>query len=515
MSEKQCLHFQYPSKISDIVSINDSFDSCKLAICYAGKNRNGSVIPKHVIEAALPTMPYCPVVTHYDIDNDSFGGHDMRVVSGEDGDMKLVNLTDAIGVIPADPEWYWDDNEDGHSYLCTKALIWKRAAAYDSLIANGVTAQSMEINVNAGHMSDEGYVIDNFTFTAFAVIGVEPCFEDARVEFSFNSMLEDFKREFSQALPIQVIPASADDNITQLDPKGGETEMNIDELLAKFGLSAEDVADIDMTDMDEAAIESRFAEIAEAKNQLSEDADDTTEVFEESDPVDPEPAPEADDEPAQPEEFSLMLNQLNSEICAALHTVRYQDEYWGDMPRYWYVDCDVEAHEVYCYDEMDDHLYGMTYTMDGDHVVIDFASAKRKKVVYADFDEGGAANFSLVSEVMTSVREKYSAIVTERDELRTFRDERLNADRMQAINSKLDEFADLAGNEMFEALRLNNDGMTVEQVESRCFEIRGRMGAAKFAMAQEAPVRIPVERKVADNEPYGGIFAEYGIGTRN
>lgn len=286
--------------------------------------------------------------------------------------------------------------------------------------------------------------------------------------------------------------------------------MNIDELLAKFGLSAEDISDIDTTNMDDQEIEARFAEIAEKKNQNFEDDHEATDNI---DPITEQETEQPATEPTQ--DFALMLNQICDSIIESLHSVRYQDEYWGDMPRYWYIDCDVEAHEIYCYDEVEGYLCGMTYTMDGDKVVIDFASCKRKKVAYVDFEEGTAQNFSIVNEVFNYAKDKYSHVVSERDDLLNYKNEVIRAEYCANVKNKLGEFADLDGNEMFEALRNNHEGMSIEQIEAKCFEIRGRAQAAKFSMKETVPVRVPVNHgRDYSNEPYGGIFAEYGIGER-
>ena len=63
---------------------------------------------------------------------------------------------------------------------------------------------------------------------------------------------------------------------------------------------------------------------------------------------------------------------------------------WGSMPRYWFVDYDRDASEVYAEDyENGWNLYGFPYSMDGDHVVIDFKcglpSAPAGSVLPLDF----------------------------------------------------------------------------------------------------------------------------------
>ena len=83
--EKQNISVQYSAKITDIVSVNSSFDRGELWIAYEGKNRNGSFISKRAFEKSAPTLAYCPVVVNYDIEEEHFGGHDVDLVSTDDG----------------------------------------------------------------------------------------------------------------------------------------------------------------------------------------------------------------------------------------------------------------------------------------------------------------------------------------------------------------------------------------------------------------------------------------------
>lgn len=104
---EKILRFSCPSSITDLVSVNDSFDSCTIRVMYTGANRNGTFFSKEVVERALPTMAYCPVVTHYDVETNEIGGHDVDIAYREDGSSRLINLTEPVGVIPASPHTYW------------------------------------------------------------------------------------------------------------------------------------------------------------------------------------------------------------------------------------------------------------------------------------------------------------------------------------------------------------------------------------------------------------------------
>ena len=79
----------------------------------------------------------------------------------------------------------------------------------------------------------------------------------------------------------------------------------------------------------------------------------------------------------------------------------------------------MEVKEVYCWDRNDWLLYGLAFTVDGDSITIDFASAKRKKYVIADFEGGEQASpiapvFEMIEGKLkeyASVEEKFTPIL--------------------------------------------------------------------------------------------------------
>ena len=73
------------------------------------------------------------------------------------------------------------------------------------------------------------------------------------------------------------------------------------------------------------------------------------------------------------------------------------------------------------------------------------------------------------------------------------------------------KFEDLADNDAFSALREQWDKYTIEELEETCYAIRGRYGSFVKFSADPKPATIIVEETQSDNEPYGGLFAEYGV----
>lgn len=547
--------FWYPASISKITSVNDSFDSCMLRVCYAGQNRNKTIISKDAIERAIPTMAYCPLVANYDVSSNQIGGHDVDFVQNDEGELKMVNLTDAIGVVPENPQWYWESvtEQDGtvRDYLSTPAILWKRTPVYEKLERDGVSGQSMEINILEGKMVDGLFQIDAFEFTAFCLLGegVEPCFESAQVGlFSMDTlssrlgeMMQEFRKTFST-----VMTASADDINTPNGEsilKGGKSSLNIQELMQKYELVAEDI-DFETDGMSADELEKRFAALKAAKfaeeetegegqeeqaEEQGETQDETqgdsqegsqesgdNEGGEEETPSESEPEQEDDSDEealAKKKSYSLTGEQMWNEIMDALHTVMYTDE-WGQWPRYCYTDYDPAAMEIYAYDNEDWNLYGFKYTMNGDKVVIDFESKTRKKLAYVDF-EGGDAQFSY-KHILDSANARFAAVAGEVAGLREYKRSVESAEKEAKVKEIFAKFTDLAEDERFKQLRENHADMEIQDIEDKCYAIRGRNTTVKFSM-NNTPVRIPVERGAGfdSDEPYGGIFVEYGVGNRD
>lgn len=508
------VHMAYSSSISSLCEINSSFDTGVLRIAYTGANRNGSFISKETFERCIDTLYNCPIVCHYDRETDSIGGHDMELVTNEDGGMRLVNMTIPIGVIPESSKYFWSvvEEEDGteHEYLCADVLIWKRQEAYKKIKEDGVTAHSMELTVKDGEMEGGLFVIKDFEFTAFCLLGDEhePCFESSALGlFSYDEMkkqmaemMSDLKNEFSLVVP----PVGDNDKHPQNHPmEGGEKVLNEKlALVAEYGFEAENL---------EFSIEDLTLE-------------ELREKFEAMKPAEPVADPVVE-EPVEPKVDFALAGQIREEIYNAL-SVEKIECCWGEMTRYHYVDHDHEALQVYCYDAEDWKLYGFAYSMNGDNVVIDFDSKKRMKFAIVDFDEGEQSTpFASVFEEITKQytandtqwSEKYqtasdtiTSMENELGTLRQFKTDTEEAAMAAARDEVFAQFEDLVGVEEFDALRENCAEYELDALEEKCFAIRGRRGAsAKFAH-ESKPTKLKVDKTEPVNEPYGGLFTRYG-----
>lgn len=512
------LNMRFASSLTGLCEVNSSFDTGILRICYPGENRNKSAISKQTLERCLKTIYNCPIVCNYDRETNSLGGHDMELVNNN-GELRMVNLTQPIGLIPESAHVWFEDfeEEDGtiHEYLYAEVLLWKRQEAYRKIIEDGITAHSMELTVKSGRMVDGVYHIDDFEFTAFALIGVEPCFEGSALEtFSkqdFKQQLSEMMQDLKESYSLVKTSKEVDDTHPQkYSTEGGEKVLEQKmELVARYGI------DVDSLDF---SIDDFTVEELTEKFEAMKSTDDNTDPDITDDDVDTDPAHIQD-------KFALTSN-IVSEICRILDEVKIERE-WGECTRYWYVDCDFDAHEVYCWDTNDWLLYGFTYAIDGDSVNIDYDSKCRKKYIIADFDEGEQPSpFAQVftdmelmlhenSEWELKYQTASSTIATmesELNELRKFRKDTETAIAKNERDNVFAQFEDLNGIESFEALRQSCMEYDIETLEEKCYAIRGRSGTtAKFSLENKSP-KIPVgNTETTSNEPYGGIFAKFGI----
>ena len=282
----------------------------------------------------------------------------------------------------------------------------------------------------------------------------------------------------------------------------------MDELMQKYNLTAEEI-NFETDGLTEEELEAKFAELNASKNTAGEQ-NNAEEKFAANEPSAEQPKEEQVN-------FSLTLSQYADELRKVLHQVmfvnpRYPD--WGECRRYYYVDCDIEKREVYAYDELDNRLYGFMFSMNGDNFEIDYASAKRKKIVYADFvenEEQDTALFSAVGEAREFAFAKLDETIAGLNE---YVDQKKAEEHEAAVSVVFAQFSDLAGVELFEQLRNDASAMSIEDVTEKCYAIRGRQAPVmKFSETKEPTgTRIPVEKiELKDNEPYGGLFREFGV----
>lgn len=462
------LNMTYESSLSNLCEVNSSFDSGVFKICYTGENRNGSYISKETFQRCMKTIYNCPIVCAYDRETDSLGGHEVELIR-ENGGYRIVNATYPVGVVPESAKVWFEEDEDEngiiHDYLCADALIWKRQEAYEKIKRDGIVSQSMEIKVKDSETKDGVYYINDFEFNAFALIGVEPCYEGAALQvYELDKYGEGFETRFSEMMNDM---KNATSSLQQDDDVNNNSEK------AKGG-----------------------------ENDLKNQEKDT-----------------AKNEGLKDESSFALLSGIRDELERAIYSVKVER---GEVEceRYFIFDVDIDEGEVYCWDITDWILYGFTFSLDGDKVVVDFDSKKRKKIAVVDFDEGSTDNnedgISAQIQELYSAKSEYTLLSSkakdmeeELSNLRKFKKETEAEKENLERESVLEKFSDLSGMEEFECLKDNLEQFDLVSLEEKCFAIRGK-NIKNFSLDNKAP-KLKIDKNSKANEPYGGIFAKYGV----
>lgn len=500
--DRKQISIVYSADIEEVTAYNSSFDKAILRVAYHGGNRNGSFISKETFEKCIPSIYNVPIVANYNREDDEIGSHDQEVVQGADGGLRLVNLTQPVGVVPESAHWFWkelDDNGVKHEYLCVECLLWKRQEAYQKIVSDGIVAESMEITIKEGGMKDSFYHIDDFEFTAFCLLGTaEPCFENAALlSFSlgeFRKELDEMVSELKKVMHNANQPDGGCD--TESFAEGGEVKL-------------EDNMEVVVT---EEVVEEPAEEVVQEEFQAEEvQAEEAVDTHAE------EPAEESAEEPA--DEFAL-AEQFREELLEALSAVKVVDEY-GEWRRYCYVDYDNEAMEVYAYDIEDWHLYGFSYSMNGDQVVIDFESKKRKQMAIVDFNDGNPDQGAAFSAMADDVRSAFANLSTRAEEattaLENYQNQVREEENERECKSVLAKFsAILTGVAEYDALCNDHNGIAAKDLEEKCYAIKGRQDVKTFSLESDKhpegrmPAGLGVSEPEEYDEPYGGLFRQFG-----
>ena len=316
-------------KVKDFETEDDRFTKVKVWLMHLGKNLNNSSFEKSVVDKAIPTLQYIPIMGFVEMNDDNekdFSDHRYIITKDEKG-VRRKYMGTPYGVIKS-----FDDNnahyeerlcEDGETrtFLVTEGIIWNVLEDGAEIFHRDlVKSQSMELYEKSidGYEDDEGvFHFTEFSFRAACVLGddVTPAMTGSTVEVQFT--LGDF---------VKNVQSELDDKYTT------------------------------------------FTKLIEVVNEKTNGG---VEIMENTDFV------------------QTLLSQFK-DISAQVRQHETFTDRWGyECSRYYAVD--VQEDEVIVVDAKNNYNYfGLSFTMNGDKAEIDFESAKRKKLRYEDYEDGSA-----------------------------------------------------------------------------------------------------------------------------
>jgi hypothetical protein len=485
------------------------FLKVKIWLMHTQENLNGSYFDKPVVEDAIPTLANTPILAYVEDnseDETDFSDHRMVLVK-EDGKFKVKYIGQAIGVIPTENNAQFETRvcDDGieREFLTCEGLVWaKWDEPIDILNRELTVSQSMELHDDyEGEWKDDNlFHFTKFSFFGACALGKDylPAMRSSTIEtqFSYDNMFRDIQEKMEQFK-----------HIFNLSKKGGNQKVNEKlELLSKYSLTEEDLKEknINLEDFSVEELNEKLKEITST-------------------------------------DFALTASQLRDEIRAELYKDYTEDE-WGYKSRsYWYVDHTDDM--VIAEDTKDNYrLVGISYSVNGDAVVIDFETKKRVKIAYEPFDVESEIIFNLTSkdkvEYDLNVKEKqleqvfsaekenavfdvnkelstltdnYTKLEEEVKGLREFKELKVTQERVEKESELFESFSvELTEDEMLPVKEVASD-FSLEQLEEKLFTLVGKKKAtfSKQTKKEKQTVKIEVEHNDEEPKAYGGLFEKY------
>jgi hypothetical protein len=332
-------------KVKDFEVADDRFTKVKIWLMHLGKNLNNSAFEKSVVDKAIPTLQYIPIMGFVELNDDNekdFSDHRYVITRDEKG-VRRKYMGTPYGVIKSsdDNNAHYEERlcDDGETrtFLVTEGVIWNvledgAEIFHRDLVKN----QSMELFENSidGYEDEDGiFHFTEFSFRAACVLGddVTPAMTGSTVEVQFT--LSDFVKNIQSELNDKYSMFTTLVNNTALvDSTSDATSIEVDKEKTNGGV----------------------------------------EIMENTD-------------------FTQTLLGLFSDISALISQHEITVDRWGyQCPRYYAVD--IQENEVIVVDTKDNYnYYGISFSVEADKPVVDFESAKRKKLRYEDYVEGETA----------------------------------------------------------------------------------------------------------------------------
>jgi hypothetical protein len=442
-------------KVKDFEAADDRFTKVKIWLMHLGKNLNNSAFEKSVVDKAIPTLEYIPIMGFIELNDDNekdFSDH-RYIITKDDKGVRRKYMGTPYGVIKSsdDNNAHYEERlcEDGETrtFLVTEGIIWNVLEDGAEIFHRDlVKSQSMELYEKSidGYEDDDGiFHFTEFSFRAACVLGddVTPAMTGSTVEVQFT--LSDFVKD---------IQCELNDKYTT------------------------------------------FTKLTEVVNEQTNGG---VEIMDNTD-------------------FTQTLLSQFEDISAQVRQHETFTDRWGyECARYYAVD--IQENEVIVVDAKNNYNYfGLSFTMSGDKAEINFESAKRKKLRYEDYVEGssieGAFDFgkhieeiennafakveeantkasdaetkaaefeAKVSEFETAkneIEEKYNQVNAEFEEMKPKYEDFVRAEQAR-IDAELDaqkdaEFAKyetiLADDVNFAALKERKSELTVKEIEAEC-----------------------------------------------
>lgn len=510
----------------------------ELKVCHTDTNRNGSHISTENMEKAMPTLKYRPILAYiHELEDGTkdFYAHNVEFVENEDGETEIVYTERQVGCFTADDPWLKYDKENDKIYVHAYAVIPEGyTEAADIIRRKGGTKVSCELIINElSYNAKEKYLdIIDFIFGGCTLLGVDEEGNEigegmlgARADitdFCHKEPVYTFQDKMIEVL--DRLNATLSNFNKNSEEKGGVKMNKFEELLAKYGKTAQDIT-FETEGLSDEQLEAKFKEAFEDSYSESDDEPIATEeeacgkkkkkCSEEGNDDDSD----EDDEPVATEEeacgkkkkkcsvdengnMSVSFEISHEDIRGALFNLIgvYEEE---DNEWYWITNV---YDDYFIFENWDGNkLYKQSYSVDGDNVALSGDRQEMFKMILTESEK----------LAIDKMREDYASLEAKYNELKTFKDN-YDAAQLQAQKDAIfarGEYSVLAEDEAFKALVADADKFSVEEVENKAKSIfadyvikTGTFSANDDGVKKPKTLGLNFNKKETKSGPYGNLF---------
>lgn len=509
-----------PVMFEKVDQVDTRFQKVKIWLMHLGQNYNNSIFTKEVVEEAMSSLKNTPILGYIEESNlgeKDFRGHEIEVVV-EGGEFKTKYIGQAFGVIPENCNPRFEtkkgDFNNDLEYLVVDGLMWtKFDDGVNILNTHGEVSQSMELHEDYdGYFNeDDVFVFTNFSFYGACLLGkdVLPAMQKASVEVSFASNVSVYQEEIERKIKEFQIA------IRKRQSKEVEKQMSLTEVIAiatKYSVTVEQMVErgvniddfTNVSDLEEKIIEVFDVDLNKeddnTETKMSNENEDEAKEFTEDEDKD-----KNDDEH---EKFTLNFDLSHDDIRRSLydglnsHIANSIEDAGEDS---WNYIVSVFDSYFVAENERGQTFYKVEYSREDDNITL----GKVDKV-YAMFltgEEKGALEL---------MRKNFDQYKQENEELKAFKisvEESQHEQQAEELFAKFDKLTD----EEITDLRENVHSYTIDQIETKCYELVGRK-LAKFSQnktQQSYSVKIGVNpSKTEEKSDFRNIFKKHGFNPK-
>ena len=480
-----------------------------LQSCHIGKNVNGTIIEESVMNNCLPSFKNRPILGYiHEVDGEwHFYKHNLH----EDENGEIVYDEIPVGIVPesCDAKLEYDEEKD-KTYVVINGYIFEEySKAAEILRREKECAVSVELSIRefSYNAKEHCLVIEDFYFSGVTILGKNPDGKDVMPGMAgSNIKLADFSAEnnslFTDKHETQIIEMQ--EKLDKLiscfnidnSKKGGISMNYFEELLAKYGVTAEDIT-FEYEGMSDEELDAKFAELFD-----TEESQKDAVVSKENEEIEEEVV-EAESEVvekvvAENETFVRSFELSHDDIRCALYALLLPYE---EADNEWYYISEV-FDSYFVYESWSGKVYGQAYTKDDE--VVSFDGER-----YELFKELLTASEKAELEAM---RSNYAAIS---EKLKVYEDAEIEAKKVELLNA--DDYASVRNDEAFAKLIKDHASISYEELQSKCDQIiLDAVKSGKYSAVNSTDEAVATSKKQFTNPTvkktnpsrYGKLFTK-------